>query len=182
MVIGITGYKGSGKSVIASYLVREYRFRSLNFKAGLIKELRENFGPLLEEIRKQSDCASIPALLREKPTLARLLLQCYGTEVRRGDDPDYWVNKWQKSLARMSTNNIVADDVRFLNEEAAVKLQGGIIIRIVRDDIKPKDKHTSETEQKSIEPDFTIVAGKGEHEKVYKAVDEIIRTLKENVD
>lgn len=52
MIIGICGYKQSGKSVASKYLQEKYGYTPHNFKDALIKEIKENFPDLLGEIYK----------------------------------------------------------------------------------------------------------------------------------
>ena len=103
-------------------------------------------------------------------------MQNYGTEVRRGDDPQYWVKQWQKKVSSLleQGKSVCCDDVRFLNEADAVKLSGGKIVAIRRDDITNTGSHASETEQSNIEVDYTVVGKKGEHETVYGQIEEIL--------
>jgi len=65
----------------------------------------------------------------KRPTVRRLL-QEYGTEVRRHDDPDYWVKRYAEAATKLE--RVVTPDVRFLNEAAAVRALGGLVVRVVR--------------------------------------------------
>lgn len=176
MIIGFSGLARSGKTTCSSYILEKYSgmFEKVNFKDGLIKELKQNFPDLLAEIDNiQNDLDGIDSLFDRKPTLMRALMQNYGTEVRRGDNERYWIDKWNKAVSNIG-KNVVVDDVRFLNEADAVKLAGGIIIRIKRTDIQEAGNHVSETELDSIIPDHEIEVGPGEHQKIYDQLDEII--------
>jgi hypothetical protein len=182
-IIGLVGFKHSGKSTAATHLEQKYGFVRHNFKDALIEELKEKFPDLLREIKQQWVNEMIRSgatfdvynydLFEWKPPLMRALMQNYGTEVRRKDDPDYWVKEWGKKS--FSGHNIVCDDVRFLNEAQAVRDLGGIIIRLVRTDITTGGEHVSETEQLQIPADHTITVGPGEHEKLYTALDTIMQ-------
>ncbi len=176
MLIGLTGYKGSGKSTVANYLEKEYGFKRLNFKDALVSELKERFPDLLREL-SQAYHMDIDKLFENKPAAMRALMQNYGTEVRRKDDPNYWAIQYYDKLVA-SKDNIVTDDVRFLNEFQEVKLFGGVLIRVTRPDITSGGSHTSETEQESFVVDFTIEGVPGSHESIYKQVDSIIQDLK----
>jgi hypothetical protein len=190
MIIGLTGYKGSGKSTVAKYIADEYGFKRVNFKDGLVQEMKEKFPTLLEEIAYSvsmlqqyetgiGESLTVSDMFELKPPLMRKLMQEYGTEVRRADNMNYWVDEWKESVG---TANIVTDDVRFQNEYDAVKELGGIIIRVVREDITSGGSHQSETEQESFEADFTIVGEPGSHDAIYKQIDSVIETIKSNVD
>lgn len=193
MIIGLTGYKGSGKSTVAKFIADEYGFKRINFKDGLVREMKEKFPNLLDEIAYSvsmlqqyetgiGESLTVSDLFELKPPLMRKLMQEYGTEVRRADYSDYWVNMWRKSASSKYVGSVVVDDVRFLNEAYAVRDMGGIIIRVVMQDQEQNDQHKSEREHLQIEPDFTITSIKGDHAHVYKQIASIIDTIKSNVD
>lgn len=175
MIIGLCGYKGSGKSVVANYLSKYHGFYSLNFKDALVDEMKSNLSQTLRELSDVYNM-DVGQLFANKPPVVRALMQNYGTDVRRKDDPNYWVSQWNK-VATSLNKHIVTDDVRFLNEADAVRLAGGIIIRIVRPDVVVDDSHISEREHLNIEEDFTIIAETGQHEKVYQQIESILKDL-----
>jgi len=170
-IIGLVGFKQVGKSTAAKYLEDKYGFTRHNFKDAMVQEIKDNFPNLIEELEIHYNL-STPQLFIQKPPLMRALMVNYGTDVRRKDDPDYWTRQWVKNLVTQKT---VADDVRFLNEAAAVKLEGGIIIRLTRSDIPTGGDHASETEQLEIVADHTIECDPGDHESLYRALDDIIK-------
>lgn len=181
-VIGLVGKKQVGKSTAAAYLEQNYGFVRVNFKDALIEELKQNFPDLLRAIyNAEQELYSYPAesidgLFTNKSPLIRTLMQNYGTEVCRREDPDYWTNRWvQKVWALGSDTNIVTDDVRFLNEASRLRGQAGIIIRLNRTDMTHTDSHTSETEQDSIVADYEITCVGGDHEKLYRELDDILK-------
>lgn len=178
MIYGLVGLAGSGKSTAAKYMQDKYGFKRLNFKDGLVRELRERFPTLLTELEKiyyyKDGVFTVDDLFDKKPPAMRALMQNYGTEVRRKDDPEYWVNQWKAIAYSEPVQNIVTDDVRFLNEAQAVKDAGGKIIRIVRTDVTQALNHQSETEQFNIVHDYEIAVGPGEHEKLYTEIDKIL--------
>jgi len=170
-IIGLVGFKQVGKSTAAKYLESKYGFTRHNFKDAMVQEIKDNFPNLIEELEIHYNL-STPQLFIQKPPLMRALMVNYGTDVRRKDDPDYWTRQWVKNLVTQKT---VADDVRFLNEAAAVKIEGGIIIRLTRSDIPTGGDHASETEQLEIVADHTIECDPGDHESLYRALDDIIK-------
>jgi hypothetical protein len=152
MIIAFSGKIGSGKTSACKYL--ELRgFKLINFKDALICELKERFPDLLEYLSKELYKLSIDNLFRIKPPVVRKLLQNYGTNVRRNDDVNYWVNKWLEKI--IIHENICVDDCRFINEAMSVKSKGGIIIRLEREQLV-EDLHLSETEIDQLLPDYTI--------------------------
>jgi len=62
----------------------------------------------------------------------RTLLQWWGTEFRRAQDPDYWV---KKTMARISEENpevALISDLRFPNEVEGIRAAGGYVVRVDR--------------------------------------------------
>ncbi len=186
-IIGLVGFKQSGKSTAAKYLEEKYGFVRHNMKGALIAEIKQNFPDLLRVIAEKHYAPShvytegidtcINDLFEEKPPLMRALMVNYGTEVRRREDPDYWVHHWKlgvPALLAQDKYNIVTDDIRFLNEAQAIKGWNGKLIRIIRTDITTGGDHSSETEQLQIESDYTIEVGPGEQEKLYAELDKIM--------
>lgn len=183
-IIAFIGFQRVGKSTAAKYLEEKYGFVRHNMKDALVEEIKQNFPDLLIAIALQHyGYSSVEDLLRfepnyinqlfeTKPPLMRALLQNYGTEVRRGDDPDYWVKQWAKNS--YAHEKLVVDDVRFINEGAKVKERGGTLIRLIREDITTGGTHASETEQLSIEADYTIECKEGDHEHLYAELDRIL--------
>ena len=181
MIIGLTGLARSGKSTVAKYVSEEHSFKRLNFKDGLVAEMLDNLPDVLNELKDTYAC-TLDELFKEKPPTMRALMQNYGTEVRRGDDPDYWVKKWKEQADELA-GNIVVDDVRFINEAKAVTDNGGIIVRVSRPDRTEKGySHKSETEQNDIEPDFTIISSTGDLAGLYREIENVIHILKTNSD
>ena len=173
--MGLMGYKQVGKSTAAKYLEEKYGFKRVNFKDALVQEIKDNFPTLLDLLAVLYNM-STDDLFQEKPPMMRALMQNYGTEVRRGDSNSYWTQKWKESA--VSSMNIVVDDVRFINEAQAVRDFGGILVRLERPDIISGGTHSSELEHLQIEPDHILICNQGEHELLYKAIDDIVGDLK----
>lgn len=87
----------------------------------------------------------------------RSLLQFWGTDYRRAQDPLYWVKQLEKKLN--DTDNFAAADCRFLNEfKMGVADRGGVAVRIVRPDAPTISNmnHPSETELDGIVSHHTL--------------------------
>lgn len=188
-IIGLLGFKRVGKSTAAEYLEKRYSYTRHNFKQALIDEIKENFPDLLKEIAKYdlnehhhfaTTEDIVNNLFETKPPLMRALMINYGTDVRRKENPDYWVNSWIKSVSAECGDCVrkdvcfVADDVRFKNEAKAIQNYDGILIRLTRDDITTGGDHASETEQLEIEADYTINCKKDDLAHLYSELDKII--------
>jgi hypothetical protein len=184
-IYAFTGKKQSGKSTAVAYLHSLRGMTKVNFKDALVGEIVQNFPDLIPHIieyteRRNYDGGNpltVARLIAEKPPLFRTLMQNYGTEVRRRDDPDYWVNQWKESV-RQVKGDITTDDVRFANEAKAVREMGGVVIRIVRPDQTNTDTHVSETEMDAIHPDYTIEAITGDFENLYEKLQRLQSIIK----
>jgi hypothetical protein len=62
----------------------------------------------------------------------RALLQHWGTEYRRSQDPDYWLKRMKQNISECTAKIIVIDDLRFPNEFDFIGSLGGIRIKITR--------------------------------------------------
>lgn len=172
-LIGLIGFKQSGKSTAASYLESKYGFVRHNFKDGLKLFMVKTIPDVLEWCRLYYQMTN-EELFDKKPPLFRLLMANIGTDLIRHEiSNNFWVDIWRKK--QFAGVNTVADDVRFLNEAQAIKRRGGILIRIIRTDITTGGDHSSETEQLQIEADYTIEVGHVEHDKLYAELDAILK-------
>lgn len=179
MIIGFTGPQGAGKTTAADHLMT-HGFTRLNIKDGLHRELEKKMPDVLNQILLDYDIPDYQTLYSKKPKIFRRLMQNYGTEVRRGDDPRYWIKMLEKSMVESSASHFALDDIRFFNEADFVKLNEGVIVYIAGE--PDNDGHSSELERQEIEPDFTIDVPKGDVIGLCKAVDDVVATIKENVD
>src|SRR6185369_4079868 len=72
----------------------------------------------------------------------RKLLQLWGTEYRRAEDPEYWVKKTEE-IIKQAELPVVIDDVRFEDEARMVQKLGGVLVRITRPGVRMMN-HASE--------------------------------------
>lgn len=123
--IGLTGRAGSGKTYVAHSLAMAGAHYVEHFAASLRLELED----VLAE-------GAHLAPLWTKPTSpeVRWILQQYGTNFRRAQDPDYWVDttlaRVEQTFSHIRQDSVVFDDVRFPNEARAISRRGGLIVRV----------------------------------------------------
>jgi len=179
MIIGLSGYKQSGKTTLANRLATR-GFKKVSFKDGLIAEMMDTLPDVLRAMCYEYG-TSLDKLFKDKPIVMRALMQNYGTNLRRNEDNDYWVNIWKESVSN-TKGNIVVDDVRFKNEAQAVKDAGGILIRVIKEGQVNTDPHQSEVEHLELEYDFTISAPEGQVQTLLDGLQKSLDVVTSNVD
>lgn len=140
MIIGVTGFIGSGKDTVADYLTTFHGFKRVSFASSLKDAVSSVFGwdrELLEgstktsrEWREQKDIWWSERL--QMDITPRWVLQYWGTDVLRNHfHTDIWVASVENKL-RQTKDNIVITDCRFSNEVNALQNVGGITVRVSR--------------------------------------------------
>ncbi len=146
ILIGISGKKGSGKDLLASFLKSKYGFVNIPFAQELKAAVRKDFELTLEHT---------DGSLKESPTVyengtlvntaviprfwtSRDIMIAYGQFFRQFD-LNYWVKKTFNKIQQIKTfQNYGSDvrisisDVRFKNEANYIKDQGGYLVRLER--------------------------------------------------
>jgi len=158
MIVGIAGRIGSGKDTAAQVLVREHGFRVFRFSAALKREVfgllrrtleayaSDRYPIVWDSLDPDGRLSFVWKLLTEqRDNVTRALLQEYGTQIRRGDDKDYWVGRWREEVEASGALRVVVPDVRFPNEAGAIRGMGGKLIRLIRPNAPPVASHESET-------------------------------------
>ena len=161
MIIGMSGYAGSGKDTVADILVADHGYERRSF-AALLKQAVYNLDPVLTSaglrVQHLVDKYGWDVVKREYPE-ARRLLQRFGTEVGRtlfGEN--FWVD--QAFVGIGADDKIVFTDCRFVNEALAVQVCGGDVWRIERPGVNALNAHPSETSLDDFDFD-AIIANDG---------------------
>jgi len=146
MIIGITGFIGSGKDTVANMFVESGCVHD-SFAAPLKDLCSSIFGwerSMLEGDTVESrDFRETPDMFWTKklgvPNFTpRLALQLLGTEVLRNHfDQDIWLNSLEYRIRKQSTDApcVVISDARFRNELDLIKKMGGKIIWVQRGEL-----------------------------------------------
>lgn len=142
-IVGIRGYKGSGKSTLGTHLERRHGYERVPFAAPLKMMLRTIglTGDETDGALKDKPCE---LLLGVTP---RHAMQTLGTEWGRNLHPDLWVHLWRRYVEFLveQGKSVVADDCRFENEAKAIADMGGTILWVRRPGCEP-GAHASEAE------------------------------------
>jgi hypothetical protein len=191
MIIGICGFKGSGKDTLADYLVENKKFTKISF-ASVIKDI---ISILFNWNRKMLDGNTIEdRLLREKEDeywsvklgikcTPRWAMQIIGTDLfRKHFNDNIWIYALEKRLSENKDTNFVISDARFPNEIEFLKSMNTTLIYIEREepeewfynlDKVPKDLHISEYAWIKYLPEICI-KNKGTKEELYRNFEQII--------
>ena len=165
MIVGITGFKRSGKSTTAEILADDYGFQIIELTDKL-KAVLLGGNPWVTPKLRLKDVIREYGWELAKDTFpeVRRLMQDFASEgVRDNLGEDTWLDAWQKSLPRDSTTvqsfggEVVSEmhryghattaNVRFPNEVARIHSIGGVIWKVTRPGyMTTTDKHRSETQ------------------------------------
>ena len=181
--LALSGWMRSGTDSIANFL-RPKGYYKGSFAFALKEEVARAAGVPVEAMSEEP--------LR---TQIRPVLQAWGTEFRRAQDPDYWVKKVQRYFEvenRVERRPLVFTDCRFLNELKLLKSFDFITIKVdmKREDVeaylmkqgKGHDEiqkllgHPSEQEWQDYDFDCTVRSVMGDLEGLYAQVMSIIET------
>jgi hypothetical protein len=104
------------------------------------------------------------------PDEIRRLLQWWGTDLRRSEDDEYWVNKAELQAVSAEGEGFVPvfTDVRFGNEADMIRRNNGILVRVEASESVRRSRlgglpyeHSSESESDRIPCDLTVVSEVG---------------------
>lgn len=135
MLIGLVGLAGAGKSEVARVLTEEFECFRVKFADPLKNMLRamlSDVGHCAEDVERYLEGDLKEEIVDGIGATARHLMVTLGTEWGRDQvHPELWVTLWASKAERFA--HVVADDVRFENEVAAVRKAGGVVVQIVRE-------------------------------------------------
>jgi hypothetical protein len=176
VIIGLVGFKGSGKTTVAQELMQNWEFHSRAF-ADPIREMLSALGVpyhLMDGPQKEEP----QAILGGKSP--RWAMQTLGTEWgRQLIYHDLWINLWWQRSQGLP--RVVVPDVRFPNEVEQVHKRGGKIWRIDRlkplseEGADPVDHHQSEANVNLLDADLVIQNHEGERDAFLRSVVERLK-------
>ncbi|PWG61732.1 hypothetical protein [Sediminicurvatus halobius] len=175
-LIGLAGAAGAGKDTVASILTAVHGWRAFSFSDALYQEVAEAFGVSAESLKERT-LKEIPwprlsvdrcrdhgfrrrmlagvadsdlcELILTQPNSPREILQRWGTDYRREQDPDYWVRQaeatwWQHHQSDAPPVGMANTSTRFDNELAWIRAMGGHVVRVDRPGVEPESDYISE--------------------------------------
>jgi hypothetical protein len=114
------GKDTDGEAIQHYYAAQSQLLRQHGLDGGLKVYIAKFAGALYKE------CRELHGMKEKDP----VLLQRIGM-ARRAEDPDYWVKRAFAAIPQ-DTNLVIFTDVRFRNEAARIKAEGGHLIEVVR--------------------------------------------------
>jgi len=159
--IGLVGRAGVGKDYTAERMAEiDERFCRVSFADEVRFEIQEAFGWDRFEVLWS----------KPYPEVIRRLLQWWGTDLRRSEDSEYWVNKTEQHAINAMADTLfpVFTDVRFGNEADMIRRNNGILVRVEASESVRRERlgglpweHSSESESDRIPCDMTVVSEVG---------------------
>lgn len=186
-VIGIMGYKRSGKDTVADYLVNNHNFVKMSIATPLKDTCKLLFN--LKDDELNTDKKDLP-LVQWNNLTPRELLQFLGTDVMQFKiqeilpviGRDFWIKLLLNRIESHPGYLVVIPDIRFIHEYETIiekyGKQNTLFINVLRDTCLANiDTHISENEWLQIKPDLTIY-NDSTIDKLYKLVDMLVTTKK----
>ena len=148
-LIGIAGYARSGKDTFFARSAKYLNDNGLEAKRYAFADaLKSEVDSLLTEYTGSSAFTEKDS----EKEIVRPLLVTYGTEIRRKLNPNCWIEKITPSVGEDLDKGkyVFITDVRFENEAQWIKSQGGLMVYVEREGIKPAnhEEHTQNIRMK----------------------------------
>jgi hypothetical protein len=148
VIVGLTGFAGSGKDTVAEILVQEHGFKRYAF-ADKLREMAYAINPIIVcrginyRLAELVDAYGWDKAKREIAGV-REFLQDLGVWHRDNVSEDFWVGLVAKKVSDEFPLRFVITDVRFPNEARWVREQWGQVWRVTRPGVGPINDHVSE--------------------------------------
>ncbi len=176
MIIAITGLKRSGKDALAHYIHIKYGYKHVKVASSLKEVVKTLFSFRDDEIEGELKDTIHPTW----NVAPRKIMDFLGTRVFQHEIqdilPDVGRTFWIRDLlARERSTDIVISDLRFFHEQALIREQPSVLIRVTRENTS-EDELDSEKESKLLDVDYTI-KNDGNIKSLYTQCDLIMRKV-----
>lgn len=120
----------SGTDLFATCLMSVARSRGVYYE-------QLGFGDAVKEDLARMLCITVQDLNTNKQRFRRMM-QGYATDYMRAINPDVWLDRLRSTLDQQRLNlqgtnhSFIISDIRFENEAAFVRSQGGFVVRVTR--------------------------------------------------
>lgn len=197
-LIGLTGRAGAGKDTCAEILAH-YGFRALAFADPLRDEVCEAYGVprsvLVQRTAKETPQQSLAVVHcrnlsfrccierlgydTEEPRSPRWVMQRWGTEFRREQNPRYWISQWERrvqTLRAAGRHRLIVTDVRFANEAESLQHLGGHLLQVHRPELRAlePDSTTHASEPIAPLPADDVIHNDGDREHLHAEVVRVV--------
>ena len=135
-LIGISGFARSGKDTFferSKLLLEKHGKKAI--RVAFADALKSECDELLSKYTKLSAFTEKD----EEKEIVRPLLVTYGTQIRRKLNENCWIEKVQPQVIEYLKSDyyVFVTDVRFKNEAQWITMNGGILVNVAREGIKP---------------------------------------------
>jgi len=145
-ILGLCGYKQSGKSTLAQVARTDFNFRRMGF-ADELKNIIQRLWPAFTEDHMFGELKE--EVVEEYGKSFREVVQHVGTDLFRAYDPDVWVRSTRQAIEHYehqmgrAVRPLVIDDLRFDNEAELIHELGGEVWEVSKGESRT-DSHLSE--------------------------------------
>lgn len=181
VLIGILGEKRSGKDTVSDYMVDDKAYHKLTFAKPL-----KDMGKVLFGFNDRQSYGDLKEVVDPFwQVTPRFVWQWLGTNILRdyvkennilpNTTNDFFVRICEKKYLeiRDSVDDIVISDVRCQNEVDFIHKYNGVVIKLIRPNMRLNDPHKSEKEITSITDYDHLVINDGTIDQLYKKIDKL---------
>lgn len=180
LLIGLHGRARTGKDTAARYLAAQFALYSYAFADPIKAAITQLFSLSHAHIEGNLKEALLPGVGKSP----RQLMQLLGTEWGREQvHPELWLLlaaqniAYQQEVDQSHYNGVVIRDVRFENEAAWIRSQGGHVVHILRPNAEVVAAHSSESGIAIHDNDF-LVHNEGTVEQFHRQLDRMMDVLR----
>ena len=168
LIIGFAGKARSGKDTAGKYLVDEYQFVHYYFAKPLKDGAKVMFNLTDEQVKNKEK------IVEPWGKSPRQIYQLLGTDVARTLDVNVWVKNAEMFVKNNPGRSVVITDVRFANESAWIRNQGGVVVYLQSDTrgIYENTEHASENGLQGSDVDI-IIQNDGTINALYEKLEEM---------